>query len=141
MQGVNCFVLEIPVTHVEEVQELQENVSEKEDKISGIENPMAEEQEKGTHLPVILVVEDNQDMLTFIAKQLSSAYSVLKAKDGVEALEILEDANIDLLISDVMMPRMDGMELCHRLKTDLTYSHIPIVLLTAKTNLESKIED
>lgn len=140
MQGVNCFVLEIPVTHVEEVQELQENVSEKEDKISGIENPMAEEQEKGTHLPVILVVEDNQDMLTFIAKQLSSAYSVLKAKDGVEALEILEDANIDLLISDVMMPRMDGMELCHRLKTDLTYSHIPIVLLTAKTNLESKIE-
>ena len=79
-------------------------------------------------------------MLTFIAKQLSSAYSVRKAKDGVEALEILEDANIDLLISDVMMPRMDGMELCHRLKTDLTYSHIPIVLLTAKTNLESKIE-
>lgn len=49
---------------------------------------------------------------------------------GMEALEILEDANIDLLISDVMMPRMDGMELCHRLKTDLTYSHIPIVLLT-----------
>lgn len=81
MQGVNCFVLEIPVTHVEEVQELQENVSEKEDKISGIETDGGRAG-KGTHLPVILVVEDNQDMLTFIAKQLSSAYSVLKAKDG-----------------------------------------------------------
>lgn len=140
MEGANCFALEIPVSHVEEAQELQKNVLEEEEKTSDLENLMAEELEKGTHLPVILIVEDNQDMLAFIAKQLSSAYVVLKAKDGVEALEVLENANIDLLISDVMMPRMDGMELCHQLKTDLTYSHIPVLLLTAKTNLESKIE-
>lgn len=89
---------------------------------------------------VILVVEDNLDMLAFVVKQLSSTYTVLTATNGKEALEILDNNYVNLVVSDVMMPVMGGFELCRIIKSDLNYSHIPVVLLTAKTNMQSKIE-
>ncbi len=87
----------------------------------------------------ILVVEDNPEMQAFIRRQLSESYSVVTAENGVEALEVLEKSYINLIVSDIMMPKMDGIELCERVKNDLRYSHIPLVLLTAKTTLQSKI--
>lgn len=87
-----------------------------------------------------MVVEDNKDMLAFVFRQLSSLYHVLIAENGVEALDVLEQKSVDLIISDIMMPLMDGVELCKHLKQNLDYSHIPVILLTAKTNLESRIE-
>jgi len=89
---------------------------------------------------VILVVEDNSDMLSFVVKQLSSTYIVLTAKNGKEALNILDNNFVNLVVSDVMMPVMGGFELCQIIKSDLNYSHIPVVLVTAKTNIQSKIE-
>lgn len=87
----------------------------------------------------ILVVEDNPEMQAFIRRQLSEHYSVITAENGVEALELLEKNYINLIVSDIMMPKMDGIELCERVKNDLRYSHIPLVMLTAKTTLQSKI--
>jgi DNA-binding response OmpR family regulator len=90
--------------------------------------------------PVILFVEDNREILDFISRELQCDYTVRRALNGKQALEVLGDDNIQLIISDIMMPVMDGIELCKALKTDLDYSHIPIILLTAKNTLHSKIE-
>jgi len=90
--------------------------------------------------PLLLVVEDNKEILGFIQKELSPLYNVLRAYNGQEAIAVLEKETIDLVISDIMMPVMDGIELSKKLKTDIHYSHIPIILLTAKNSLDSKIE-
>ena len=88
----------------------------------------------------VLVVEDNPEMQAFVARQLSPLYEVWKAADGAEALEVLAAHPVNLVVSDVMMPRMDGLELCDRIKETLEFSHIPVVLLTAKTTLQAKID-
>jgi DNA-binding response OmpR family regulator/nitrogen-specific signal transduction histidine kinase len=90
--------------------------------------------------PVILVVEDNPDMRQFLCKLLNDAYNVLAADDGDSAMEKLNSCEIHLIVSDVKMQRIDGFTLCRQLKTCLKYSHIPIILLTAKTALSDKIE-
>lgn len=89
---------------------------------------------------VILLVEDNKEILDFIARELSADYTVIKAQNGAEALEKIGAANIQLIISDIMMPIMDGYSLCREVKSNMEYSHIPVILLTAKTSLQSKIE-
>lgn len=88
----------------------------------------------------ILIVEDSADMQHFIVKILPEEYNKLVAANGEEALEILKNNFVSLIISDIMMSLMDGIELCEKIKSDIHYSHIPIVLLTAKTNIQSKIE-
>jgi len=90
--------------------------------------------------PLILLVEDNREILNYIQRELSSKYHVLKATNGQEALDLLQKENIQLVISDIMMPIMDGVELCKKMKSDIQYSHVPIILLTAKNSLSSKIE-
>ena len=90
--------------------------------------------------PAILLVEDNEEMLDFIAEDLGEKYHVIKAMDGQEAIATLKEEAIQLVISDVMMPVMDGFELCRAIKSSFEYSHIPVILLTAKNTLQSKIE-
>jgi DNA-binding response OmpR family regulator len=90
--------------------------------------------------PVILLVEDNEDILEFVADELSEKYTVLKASNGQQALDILKEEAIQLVISDVMMEIMDGFELCRIVKTNFDFSHIPVILLTARNSLQSKIE-
>ena len=108
----------------------------------------AEEGEPETVLPdepikkqyAVMVVDDNPEILDFLSKILSEEYFVISASSGEEALLILEKNNIDLIISDVMMEEMDGFELCGKIKTDINISHVPVILLTAKTDTESKIK-
>ncbi|MDR1881707.1 MAG: response regulator, partial [Prevotella sp.] len=88
----------------------------------------------------ILVVEDNLNLRTLLSGFLSPHYAILEAADGVEASTILEDTEIDLILSDIMMPLKDGITLCREVKADVNTSHIPFILLTAKTGLESKME-
>lgn len=90
--------------------------------------------------PIILIVDDNEEMLNFLSGILSGQYSILTAEDGVEALEVLKTNEVTLIVSDWMMPRMDGVEFCKTLRIDQTICHIPLILLTAKTDVNSKIE-
>ena len=88
----------------------------------------------------ILVVEDNPELLMLMHHILKSQYRVLVAKNGKEALKIVHKTPIDLIVSDVMMPEMTGLELTHELKEDPKYSHLPIILLTANTQEEDEEE-
>ena len=88
----------------------------------------------------LLLVEDNEELLFLMEKILSKHYHVLIAKDGLEALNVIKDNEIDIIISDVRMPEMDGLEFCRALKSNLETSHIPIILLTAKNTVEDRIE-
>lgn len=81
----------------------------------------------------ILLVEDNAEVLDYLQKQLSAEYFVYIAVNGRKALEVAENELPDMVISDVMMPEMDGIELCRRIKTDIRLCHIPVILLTAKS--------
>lgn len=87
----------------------------------------------------ILVVEDNQDMRKYISSILSDYYTILEAENGKEALSILRTTVVDFIVSDLMMPVMDGLELSGIVKSDFSISHIPFLMLTAKSNLETKI--
>ncbi|MBR1411356.1 MAG: response regulator, partial [Prevotella sp.] len=91
-------------------------------------------------LPLLLIVDDNSDMLTYMSKSFSSDYRVVTATNGVEALRQLEQEDVDIIVSDVMMPEMDGLELCRRVKTDIETSHVPVVLLTAKTLTSDELQ-
>lgn len=88
----------------------------------------------------ILLVEDNEELLQMTSDALRSHFRILKAHDGIEALDLLKYNDVDVIVSDVMMPRMDGNELCRRLKGDINFSHILVILLTAKTSVEAKVE-
>lgn len=90
--------------------------------------------------PYILIVDDNEEILEFLEAELSEKYTVIKAFNGQEALHILKEDAVHLVISDVMMPVMDGFELCRIIKTNFEHSHIPVILLTARNTLQSKIE-
>ena len=88
----------------------------------------------------VLVVEDNTELLNLTCDALHEWYHIYRATNGLEALNVLAGESIDVIVSDVMMPVMDGIELCRRVKGDIIYSHIPLILLTAKTTLEAKVE-
>jgi signal transduction histidine kinase/ligand-binding sensor domain-containing protein/DNA-binding response OmpR family regulator len=90
--------------------------------------------------PLILVIEDNKALRKFIIEGLQSHYHILEAGNGPEGLAIAMKKIPDLIISDVMMPEMDGIELCKTLKSDEKTSHIPVILLTAKSDEESTIK-
>ncbi|MFO7977422.1 MAG: two-component regulator propeller domain-containing protein [Bacteroidales bacterium] len=88
----------------------------------------------------ILVAEDDKELSNFLFNMLSEQYDVVLADDGNKALELIRTTRIDLLVSDIMMPLMDGLALCRMLKKDLLTSHIPVILLTAKSDIEQRIQ-
>lgn len=93
-----------------------------------------------SNVPFLLIVEDNNELRAFLKSQLQRHYRVLEAANGKEGLEIATNKLPDLVISDVMMPEMDGIELLDALKNTIETSHIPVILLTAKSSVESQIE-
>jgi len=87
----------------------------------------------------ILVVEDNEELRKYLSDELRREYEVLEAKDGVEGFEIASDKTVDVIVSDILMPRQNGIELCRNIKSNLKTSHIPFILLTAKATLDDQI--
>ena len=88
----------------------------------------------------ILLVDDESDLRQFVSEELSEKYIVYQADNGQTAFDILEQENVSLIITDIMMPIMNGIELCQKVKADIRFCHIPIVMLTAKVSLNDHIE-
>jgi len=98
----------------------------------------AETQEK--QMLTLLLVDDNQDLLEYMSTNLSDSYHLITATNGKEALLQLQQADVDLIVSDVMMPEIDGLELCRRIKEHIETSHIPVILLTAKAMTSDELQ-
>lgn len=90
--------------------------------------------------PRVVLADDNLSLLGLLEMELSRWYQVVAAKDGQEALQRIEEDGTDIIVSDVMMPVMDGLQLCREIKGKMAYSHIPFILLTAKTSVQAKTE-
>lgn len=129
--GMNTFILKLPL-----IQENVEKIVIDEDYIVEDEETNYEKHNKET----ILIVEDNPEMLSFLGGKLQNRFDVEMASNGIEALDRLNEKRVDIIVTDVMMPDMDGFELCEKIKSNIEFSHIPIVLLTAKNDLDSKIK-
>jgi signal transduction histidine kinase/DNA-binding response OmpR family regulator/streptogramin lyase len=97
-------------------------------------------EENRDSLPVILVIEDNDDIRNYIIDSLSVQYKTLSAVNGKEGLDAAQKHIPNIIVSDIMMPEMDGIELCRKIKKDLRTSHIPVILLTAKDSTQDKEE-
>lgn len=134
-QAENTFVLTIPLNN-EGVQQQIEKVVEQHVVSLDEETSLEMDSMKGYTL---LLVEDNEEMLSFIRDRLEEQFTVETAYNGKEALEVLRNNHVDLIISDIMMPVMNGYELCKEIKSDMDLCHIPIIFLTAKNDLDSKI--
>lgn len=125
-QGASFRIL-MPLLACEPVEQTIEVVEPIELNDSLDIQPTAETQKKAT----VLIVEDNKDMRCYIRTLLSDDYRLFEAGDGEEALEVVQKHTVDLIVSDLMMPVMDGMELSRRIKENLATSHIPFLMLTA----------
>ena len=110
------------------------------DEIVELKEEKLENEISGKDKNTVLVVEDNPGVRGFIVHTLENNYNVLSANNGKQALKILNNKDVRLIVSDVMMPEMDGMELCREVKGNVLTSHIPLIMLTAKRLVENKIE-
>lgn len=151
------FYLRIPLSesYLTENEKIYDKVSDERKKVSDkltglyseednfgkeIEQEIAEKQKLLDAKPSILVVEDSEDVRSYLTGLLKSDYQLNEAVDGEDGIKKAVDLMPDLIISDVMMPSMDGFEFCKKIKTDWQTSHIPVILLTAKVSAQSKIE-
>ena len=114
---------------------LQQNDTEK------MENQFDEKLETSdARLPLVLLVEDNEDFLFYLKDNLKMNYRIVEASDGKEGLHLAMSKLPDLIVSDIMMPEIDGLELCKRIKSDKNTSHIPIILLTGRSSNKKRME-
>jgi DNA-binding response OmpR family regulator len=90
--------------------------------------------------PTVLLIEDNEDVRTFIRASLQDDYRILEACHGEEGIGLAQEHVPDLIITDLMMPRMDGYQVCAAVKQDERTSHVPVIILTAKSDLDSRLE-
>lgn len=130
----NTFVLTLLL--MQEKVRVQEEIAIHEEMIYP-EEEMATTADTRNH--TLLLVEDNENLRSFLSEKLSELFITETATNGREALEILRDHSIDIVVSDIMMPVMNGLELCREIKADIDLSHIPVIFLTAKNDLDSKI--
>ncbi|MBQ6309565.1 MAG: response regulator, partial [Prevotella sp.] len=131
----SVFTVSLPVTQAEMSNEVKA-----EEKV--VDNtPSSKRQETvSTTTASMLIVDDSEDMVNFLRSNFDGKYQVMTACDGIEALDILSKNEISIIISDWMMPRMDGAEFCRQVRRNPLTSHIPFVMLTAKTDDDSKVE-
>ncbi|MBO9660720.1 MAG: response regulator, partial [Chitinophagaceae bacterium] len=129
--GGAIFIVHIPKSEIVDSAEAAEEVLRVEEKIAVVNTDSK---------PHILVVEDNPELRSFISNQLAESFYVLEARHGREAMGMLEQETVDLIISDILMPEMNGLEFCNAVKSNPAFSHIPLILLSAKTDTPTKVQ-
>ena len=134
VRDFNSFVLELPVVQPENFS-LEEEQPEAE---PVRESDGVQDHDGSRH--TLLLVEDSAEMREYLADELSDEYNVITAVNGQDAVEKLKEERIDLVISDIMMPVMDGCQLCNYVKTNMEYSHLPVLLLTAAVGMETRLQ-
>ena len=139
------FIVRIPIerSYYDEEQIDDEVISLRQTAIDYEDTPedvIAEVQELATKANSILLVEDNEELLNLMTKLLGREYNVFTAENGKEGIIVLENEDVDLIVSDIMMPEMDWIEFCKYVKGHLEISHIPVILLTAKNKEEDRAE-
>lgn len=136
----SSFYLELPIDlKPEESSESLEKPDTSQEESDNFPEKRSETPSSATNR-TLLVVEDNDEFRKFLERELSEHYKVLIAADGIEGALMAEEKNPDLIISDIMMPRMNGIDLCKRIKSCLPTSHIPVILLTAKGSDRTRTE-
>ena len=133
------FMFLLPDTEKQEEGENESPVLSKSAEISKKFDLLVEETQN-KNKQTVLLADDNQEVLQYLEQQLSLDYIVVKAFNGKEALAMIEESYPHIVISDIMMPEMNGLELCKRIKENQNYCHIPVILLTAKSMI-SQIEE
>lgn len=129
----NRFHLKLPVGNIQYIDDEALELDNKKIQIQINEDTQRKE-------ATILLVDDDVELLQFEAKFLSERYNVIVAENGVQALEQLKKSNVNLIVTDVMMPEMDGFAFTEKVKLDIEYSHIPVILLTAKVMAQAKVQ-
>jgi signal transduction histidine kinase/DNA-binding response OmpR family regulator len=135
-QGTTFFVT-IPLLAV---HQLPETVTDQVTPLAHKTHSLAHVPTVDLESPLLLVVEDNEELRQFLTESLREKWRVLAASDGNEAMQMIFEEIPDLIISDVMMPGMDGYTLCQKVKSDVRTNHIPVLLLTAKATQNSKMD-
>ncbi|GGF45300.1 hybrid sensor histidine kinase/response regulator [Echinicola rosea] len=136
-KGRNTFILDLPVKQKNTIKITASPIKD----LDVFEQKKTQKQPKpSSSRRAILIVEDNNDLQKFIYDQLKGEYHIYRAENGQEGIKQLNEKPIDLVITDVMMPVMDGFAFCDIVKSDVNFSHIPVIMLTAKNTLQSKIE-
>ncbi|MFT3738524.1 MAG: two-component regulator propeller domain-containing protein [Breznakibacter sp.] len=148
-KGTDFFVC-LPLLTDEEARQIDERVGAAEThpqgsgevpvRTPGLPADLDMEDVKHVDKPVILIVEDNEDLRFYLKENLRHSYYIDEASNGADALAQIERRHPTLVVTDVMMPKMDGLELCRHLKNDVHTSHIPVVILTARGTNEQKLE-
>ncbi|HPR13411.1 MAG TPA: ATP-binding protein, partial [Bacteroidales bacterium] len=140
------FTVQIPVTRNEPLKTIKDTSDIRNMKgkmiapVSTKTRFPADQSSSGTRKPLLLIVEDNTDVVAFLLSFLEKEYQIIIALNGKEGLDKAVGVVPDIIISDIMMPVMDGIEMLDRIKNDLRTSHIPLILLTARADQKSRIE-
>lgn len=141
-----CFEITLPAVSPENMpaqSTLSKTVAvELEQALTGLHSsePLSVQHAGQDTLPQVLIVEDNKELGEYLLRMLSRSYQCTLAENGVVALDTIYDRQPDVIVSDVMMPEMDGFSLCQAVKAEPATSHIPLILLTAKSDYDSRIE-
>lgn len=135
----SIFTITIPIRNTAKTSFVQRRKEQFAKPMALATKRVASQKHRQEELPLLLLVEDNKDVLGYLQKILKATYRIIIANDGMEGTELAYEHLPDLIISDVMMPGLDGYGLCQALKTDIRTSHIPIVLLTAKAEETDKL--
>ena len=142
----SVFIVTLPVVRVQTEQSVQADhiINDTNETIPSEDitelSESEEEAENANVSPVILIVDDSDDFRLFMKDSLKNDYQIKEASDGAKAWELIPTLQPDIIVSDVMMPDIDGIELCKLVKNDIRTSHIPLILLTARSAEEQKLE-
>ena len=132
VRDCNSFVLELPVEQQAPIQMQAAQEPATVDENQGMDH------DSSRH--TLLIVEDSAEMRGYLARELSDEYNIVTAPNGQDAVEKLQSDKIDLVVSDIMMPLMDGCQLCNYIKTNMEFSHLPVLLLTAAVGMETRLQ-